>query len=164
MPCRSLPGPLARSFTRGLAAVVLGLIAGQSAQAQDIYSDRFGQQTGEDLYKGLCQGCHMADARGATGAGTYPALAHDVKLAAAIYPITVVVNGQRAMPSFGTPTAFFGQYLSDAQIANVLNYVRTHFGNHYTDIITTAQVAAAHPAAQHPAQPSSPSGAATTAH
>jgi hypothetical protein len=24
----------------------------------------------------------------------------------------------------------------------VVNFVRTHFGNHYTDVITTAQVAA----------------------
>jgi hypothetical protein len=37
------------------------------------------------------------------------------------------------------------------QIANVLNYVRTHFGNQYTDVITAAAVKAAlgEPQARH---------------
>jgi mono/diheme cytochrome c family protein len=39
---------------------------------------------------------------------------------------------------------FFETKLSDAQIAEVINYVRTHFGNHYTDTITAEQVAAMH--------------------
>ena len=30
---------------------------------------------GEAIYKGVCQGCHMPDAKGAVGAGAYPALA-----------------------------------------------------------------------------------------
>jgi len=33
------------------------------------------------------------------------------------------------------------------QIAAVINYVRMHFGNHYTDAITAAEVAALDPAA-----------------
>jgi mono/diheme cytochrome c family protein len=78
----------------------------------------------------------MPNAQGAVGAGAYPALANNSRLVAAIYPITVVLNGQRAMPDFGDD-------LSDAQIANVLNYVRTHFGNHFKDTITPANIAAA---------------------
>ena len=35
----------------------------------------FALEGGEAIYKGICQGCHMADARGASGAGAYPALA-----------------------------------------------------------------------------------------
>ena len=35
----------------------------------------FPQQGGEAIYKGVCQGCHMPDAKGAVGAGMYPALA-----------------------------------------------------------------------------------------
>jgi mono/diheme cytochrome c family protein len=35
-----------------------------------------------------------------------------------------------------------GPYFSDVQIADVLNYVRTHFGNKYSDKITPAQVKA----------------------
>jgi mono/diheme cytochrome c family protein len=116
------------------AATVLGSVG--AAYAQEIFGGRYKQQTGEELYQGICQGCHMPDAKGAVGAGAYPALAGNVRLAAAIYPITVVVNGQRAMPPFGTG-------LSDEQIANVLNYVRTHFGNRYKDLVTPAAVKAA---------------------
>jgi len=109
---------------------------GGGAEAQEIYAGGYSQQTGEDLFKGICQGCHMPDAKGAVGAGAYPALANNIRLAAAIYPVNVVVNGQRAMPSFGAD-------LSDQQIANVINYVRTHFGNHYRDLVTPAAVRAA---------------------
>jgi mono/diheme cytochrome c family protein len=108
----------------------------EAARAQEIHAGGYTQQTGEEIFTGLCQGCHMPDAKGAVGAGAYPALANNVHLAASIYPITVVVHGQRAMPSFGAD-------LSDEQIANVLNYVRTHFGNHYRDMVTPAAVGAA---------------------
>ena len=110
------------------ATLVLVVFAAAAGVAQEIYAGGYHQQTGEALYRGLCQGCHMSDAKGATGAGTYPALANNARLVAEIYPITVVVHGQRAMPSFGAD-------LSDEQIANVLNYVRTHFGNRYKDVI-----------------------------
>lgn len=110
--------------------------AAPPAEAQEIFAGGYPQQTGEALFKGLCQGCHMPNAQGAVGAGAYPALANNVRLVAAIYPITVVLNGQRAMPDFGDD-------LTDAQIANVLNYVRTHFGNHFKDTITPATIAAA---------------------
>ena len=114
-----------------------------AAHAQEIFAGKYGQQSGEDLYKGICQGCHMPDGKGATGAGTYPALANNPRLAAAIYPITLVLNGQRAMPSFGHDNPPFAVGLTDAQIANVLNYVRTHFGNHYQDVITPQRVSTA---------------------
>jgi mono/diheme cytochrome c family protein len=125
-----------------IVTLVLGLDV--HAEAQEIYTGKYGQRSGEELYKGICQGCHMPDAKGAVGAGSYPALANDPRLAAAIYPITVVINGQRAMPSFGRVVPpFFGGALTDTQIANVLNYVRTHFGNQYQDVITVETVKAA---------------------
>src|ERR1700685_2676060 len=81
-----------------LASVVF---ARPAAEAQEVYAGKYPQQTGEDLFKNICQGCHMPDAKGAIGAGAYPALAGNARLVAAIYPITVVLNGQRAMPDFG---------------------------------------------------------------
>jgi mono/diheme cytochrome c family protein len=75
----------------------------------------------------------MPNAKGAVGAGAYPALANNARLGASLYPIMMVVNGQRAMPSFGAD-------LTDEQVANVVNYVRTHFGNHYKDPVTPAAV------------------------
>jgi mono/diheme cytochrome c family protein len=91
------------------------------------------QQGGEAIYKGICQDCHMADARGGTGAGIYPALAKNPKLAEPGYPVSVVVHGQKAMPPFGGS-------LNDQQIADVVNYVRGHFGNSYKDKVTPADV------------------------
>jgi mono/diheme cytochrome c family protein len=117
-------------------AVVLGLAAAGVNRAQEIYGGSYPQQSGEELYKGICQGCHMPNGQGAVGAGAYPALAKDIRLAAGIYPLTVVLNGQRAMPPIGAD-------LSDDQVANVVNYIRTHFGNHYKDAVTPAAVKAA---------------------
>jgi hypothetical protein len=93
----------------------------------------FPMQDGEAIYKGVCQGCHMPDAKGAVGAGMYPALAKNENLETAGYPVGVIVKGQKAMPALG---AFF----SDVQVANVVNYIRTHFGNKYKDKVKPEDV------------------------
>ena len=87
------------------------------------------------VFTNVCQGCHMADAKGAVGAGMYPALASNEKLETAGYPVAVVVHGQKAMPQFGS-------LLNDQQVADVVNYVRTNFGNKYKDKVTPADVKA----------------------
>jgi mono/diheme cytochrome c family protein len=97
---------------------------------------RFAEMTGEELYANVCQGCHMSDAKGAAGAGTYPSLAGDSNLEVGFYPVSVVVNGQRGMPRLGA-------MLSDDQVAAVVNYLRTHFGNSYRDAVTAEDVKAA---------------------
>jgi cytochrome c5 len=94
---------------------------------------RFFEMSGEELFANVCQGCHMSDAKGAAGAGTYPSLAANVNLKASGYPVEVVVNGQRGMPAFGA-------MMSDDQIAAVVNYLRTHFGNNYRDAVTPEDV------------------------
>jgi mono/diheme cytochrome c family protein len=94
---------------------------------------RFAEMTGEELFGNVCQGCHMSDARGATGAGAYPSLAGDSNLGASGYPVAIVVNGKRAMPPFGA-------MMSDDQVAAVVNYLRTHFGNNYRDTVTAEDV------------------------
>ncbi|NVN38664.1 c-type cytochrome [Komagataeibacter swingsii] len=96
--------------------------------------------TGEDVYRHVCQGCHMPDGKGATGAGAqFPAFAGNAKLKSSAYPVYVIMNGYGGMP-------WFSGMLKDDQIANVVNYIRTHFDNHYTDAITPADVAAQRPA------------------
>lgn len=119
-----------------LGVAVLAIARSRPASAQEIHAGGYEQQSGEDLYEGICQGCHMPDAKGALGAGAYPALANNPRLRARMYPIVVVINGQKAMPPFGAE-------LSDVQIANVINYVRTRFGNHYKDPVLPAEVRAA---------------------
>jgi monoamine oxidase len=54
-------------------------------------------------------------------------------LAAAAYPVGVVMNGLHGMPSFASK-------LSDEQMADVVNYVRTHFGNQFTDAVKADDV------------------------
>ena len=94
---------------------------------------RFFEMSGEELFANVCRGCHMADGKGATGAGTYPSLAGNGNLVSSGYPVEIVVNGQRGMPPFGP-------MMNDDQVAAVVNYVRTHFGNHYPDAVTAEDV------------------------
>jgi mono/diheme cytochrome c family protein len=95
--------------------------------------------TGEQVYQSVCQACHMADAKGGTGAGTIPALAKNPRIAGAAYPIMIVTQGRGAMPGFSG-------LLTNAQMAGAITYVRTHFGNSYAKPVTEADVAAmAHP-------------------
>jgi mono/diheme cytochrome c family protein len=97
---------------------------------------RFVPQSGEALYADVCQGCHMPGGVGAVGAGRYPALAADPNLASPSYPLTLVIRGQKGMPPFGS-------VLTDEQVAAVVNYVRSHFGNNYADTVTAADAKAA---------------------
>jgi mono/diheme cytochrome c family protein len=99
---------------------------------------RFTEQSGAELFANICQGCHMPDAKGAVGAGTYPSLAGNKNLEAGGYPVYVVVRGQRAMPAFGA-------MMSDEQVAAVVNYLRTHFGNDFKDAVTADDVKAVRP-------------------
>ncbi|HEY5084658.1 MAG TPA: cytochrome c [Rhizomicrobium sp.] len=129
-------------FAAAAALVSLAAMAGARADtAQDMgagamnRSSPYNFQGGEAVFKNICQGCHMANAEGAVGAGMYPALAKNAKLEVAGYPVAVIVHGQKAMPPFGG-------LLSDQQIADVVNYVRTQFGNNYKDKVTPADVKA----------------------
>jgi mono/diheme cytochrome c family protein len=101
---------------------------------------------GRQIYEHVCRGCHMPDAGGAVGAGRYPALAKDPTLVSRQLMALTILMGRRNMPAFGARHAIaFGgppAVLSEAQIAAVINYVRSHFGNHYKDQITAAEVSA----------------------
>ncbi len=89
--------------------------------------------TGAQVYQQVCQACHMANAQGGAGAGVIPALANNPRLGVAAYPISVVLAGKGAMP-------WFDEDLTHAQIAEVVGYVRTHFGNTYAAPVTEAEV------------------------
>jgi mono/diheme cytochrome c family protein len=101
---------------------------------------------GRQIFEHICQGCHMPGGQGAIGAGHYPALANNRTLASRQYMALTVLAGRRNMPAFGARHAIgFGgppATLSEEQIAAVINYVRTNFGNRYSDAITAAEVAA----------------------
>ena len=127
------------SIRRVSAAVLtLGLLALAPAAHAQRNAGGYTEVTGEAIYKDICQGCHMPDGMGAQGAGMYPALAGDKKLASKAYPALVIVRGQKAMPEFGTG-------LSDVQVAAVVNYVRTHLGNSYADTVAAEEVSPLRP-------------------
>jgi mono/diheme cytochrome c family protein len=116
----------------GAAALTCPLLADETGPVQStaavtlIGPTHFLQSDGGALYRAACQVCHMPDAQGGSGAASYPALAHDPRLAAGEFPIVRVLHGSKAMPAFAA-------LMSDAQVAAVVGYVRTHFGNDYKD-------------------------------
>ena len=138
-----------RSFI-AMALTLLGTAAG-GPPAQAVSTGLFtgassNSASGSEIYQQICQGCHMPNGQGASGAGSYPKLAGDPALVSSEYMALTVLQGRRNMPAFGVnhrAGVFYSPpTLSNEQVAAVVNFVRTHFGNHYTDVITTAQVAA----------------------
>ena len=96
----------------------------------------FDEQGGAALFASVCAGCHQPNGEGAVGAGAYPALADNKEVASADYLITLMLKGQGGMPPVG-------EMMSDQQVADVVNYLRTHFGNAYGEGVSPADVEAA---------------------
>ena len=138
-PARSivLSSGFSLTLVLGLTVISQAALADEEIRPRPLTSlsmgFRFSETSGEELFASACQACHMPDGKGAVGAGTYPSLAQDSNLAAGGYPVYIVVRGQRAMPPVGA-------MMSDAQVAAVVNYVRTHFGNSYPDAVTIEEV------------------------
>ena len=133
-----------KSLSLMLAAVmVIGVPAGpalaqrsatpQSGDAPGASTALKPPQTGEEVYRQVCQACHMADGKGGAGAGTIPALANNPRLGAAAYPVLLIVKGRGAMPGLT-------DILGPSQIAGVATYVRTHFGNSFAKPVTVEDV------------------------
>jgi mono/diheme cytochrome c family protein len=107
---------------------------------------KLGSTSGAEIYAQICQGCHMPNGEGAVGAGRYPALAKDPALLSTRFMAITLLEGRRNMPAFGSEPSsdpfLKPPTLNDEQIAAVINYVRSHFGNHYQGSITAAEVQA----------------------
>ena len=146
-------GPALAALSLAALALALTIVAGSPAAADTPPplpdEGTLGTVDGAQIYAQLCQGCHMADGRGATGGGAYPSLAGNRNLASAQFVAAVVLHGRRNMPAFApenAPAPFYEPtMLTDVQVAAVVNHVRTSFGNEYPDPITAAEVAALHP-------------------
>jgi mono/diheme cytochrome c family protein len=137
-------------------ALLLLVWAALSAQADSPFLTSratLGTLSGEQIYEHICQGCHMPGGQGAAGAGAYPKLAADKNFVSWRFVALTVLNGRNGMPPFGRPVdPGMGPeppHLTDAQIADVVNYVRSHFGNAYRAEVTAKQITALpHPAAE----------------
>ena len=125
-----------RALTAAVAAASLGLAGPALADAaSSAGTSTIRAATGQQVYQHVCQGCHMANGQGGVGAARIPALAHNARLGSSGYPVYVVLNGMGGMP-------WFNGMLSDQQIAAVITYVRTHFGNDFKDAVRAADIAA----------------------
>jgi mono/diheme cytochrome c family protein len=142
-----------RLFSRIVIGMILALAAGASpptwAQEEGVGMFSAGKlktTSGAEIYQHICQGCHMPDGKGAIGAGRYPALAGDGSLASTEFMAMTLLEGRRNMPAFGgngDMGLFFSvPTLNDVQIAAVINYVRSSFGNHFKGTITAVQIKA----------------------
>jgi mono/diheme cytochrome c family protein len=135
---RTMPHLALRSLSLSAVLLLLAVTAAPASRAAPPEATlspgfRFSEQSGEALYTNVCQACHMGRGEGAVGAGRYLALVKDENLRAAGYAVYVVLHGYKAMP----PLA---RLMSDGQVAAVVNYIRTHFGNAYTDAVTAEDV------------------------
>ncbi|MGC1302855.1 MAG: cytochrome c [Caulobacteraceae bacterium] len=89
---------------------------------------------GQALFAENCSACHQVTGKGVPGA--FPALAGDTFVQGPPQPVAAtVLNGRGGMPTFRND-------LSDAQIATVITYVRSAWGNHApaVDAATVARV------------------------
>jgi mono/diheme cytochrome c family protein len=89
---------------------------------------------GRRVYEAKCAVCHGAEGRGMPP--HYPPLANNqsIEMESAVNPIRMVLNGgyppgtkKNPMP-YGMPP--FAQELSDVEVAAVVTYIRTAWGNH----------------------------------
>ncbi|WP_020654649.1 c-type cytochrome [Massilia niastensis] len=97
--------------------LLLAAMAGQ-AGAQEAPTAR---PDGKTLFAKNCAACHQANGRGIPGA--FPALAASSFVAGAPAEVaTVLLKGRGGMPDFSSS-------LDDAEIAEVLSYVRGNWGN-----------------------------------
>jgi mono/diheme cytochrome c family protein len=140
-----------RRVALGAAALVVSAGVNLPALADDARAKspamsrgwEFNEQGGADLFRNVCAACHQADAKGAVGAGSYPPLADDKNLVSTDFVLAALLGGLRDMPPVGG-------MMSDAQVADVVTYVRTHFGNAYPGALSAADVAAARRRASPP--------------
>jgi mono/diheme cytochrome c family protein len=138
-----------------LSAAPLLLVVLSAYADSPLFTSRatLGSLNGEQIYDHICQGCHMPEGQGAVGAGFYPKLAGNKKFGSWAFVALIVLDGRDGMPPFGFPVGHEMNsgpaHLSDAQVAAVVNYVRSHFGNAYKGEVTAEQISALpHPAAE----------------
>jgi len=88
---------------------------------------------GDFIYAAICAPCHQASGRGVSG--QYPPLAgSEWTLGGAEIPARIVLNGLQGPvkvkgQTYRNEMPAFGAQLSDAEIAAVLTYVRSSWGN-----------------------------------
>ncbi len=88
---------------------------------------------GKTIYEARCAGCHGTDGVGSPP--RYPTLAGNpsIQMGSSVNPIRMVLNGGYPPGTAGNPMPYgmppFAQSLSDDEVAAVVTYIRTSWGN-----------------------------------
>jgi mono/diheme cytochrome c family protein len=90
-------------------------------------------QRGQKIYENTCLTCHQADAGGVPGM-TPPLQNSPYVQGPSVKLIDIVLNGlndgvEIDGESYSNPMPPFGTVLKDQEIADVLTYLRSHYGN-----------------------------------
>jgi mono/diheme cytochrome c family protein len=123
--------------SRSQVAVRAGLLLGAVGLAAALSStgvraqEPAAEPDGAQVYATVgCSACHGTNGEGGVG----PALAGNTNIDDATVVINQVLNGGEIMPPIG-------QGLTDAQVAAVINFVRSSWGNTAAEPVTAEQVA-----------------------
>nr|WP_216856228.1 cytochrome c [Acidisphaera sp. S103] len=133
---------LTEADTRAMAVYLKSLVEGSlpdaAASAMPVDESSLLISLGKTVYDARCASCHGAQGQGEPS--RYPPLAgnQSIQMESAVNPIRMVLNGgyppgtaTNPMP-YGMPP--FAQFLSDDQIAAVVSYIRSAWGNQGTAI------------------------------
>ena len=141
LPAGETSGAVPGMGTAAPAAPRAAATAGNAAPAADGYDAAKGQA----LFTTHCAACHQASGSGLPGA--FPPLKGNavVNDADATKHMHVVLNGLQGEKigrvAYSSPMPPFRDTLSDADIASIINYERSSWGNHGA-LVSAAQVAA----------------------
>lgn len=127
--------------TTSVQASTAPVAAPKKSTASGVYASI---AAGKTLYASNCSSCHQLNGQGQPGA--FPPLAHNAVVTGnPATPIHIIKNGLQASITVNG-TSYFGRMpawksaLTSAQIADVLSYVRSSWGNHAAPV-TAKQVA-----------------------
>jgi mono/diheme cytochrome c family protein len=143
-----VPGTILSAYVA--CAAWVGLVLFNAAASAGTPNAQEDMAEGGSLYAARCASCHGT--QGAGVPGVFPALAGIGAVAAAdpTKHITVILNGMQGASvggvTYAAPMPAFASQLDDQQIAAIVDYERTSWGNHAPTITakTVADVRAKH--------------------
>ena len=120
-----------------MAVYLKSLLESKASAARDTESARASPATfatGRSVYQRHCAACHRSDGKGMPPA--YPPLAGNpsIEMELSVNPLRMVLNGGYPPQTADNPRPYgmppFAQVLSDEEVAAVVTYIRTAWGNY----------------------------------